>query len=649
MKTQEKQLLQKIQKNFYLIDSMTKISCIIVTCDMEKEKGFSVFHSICSILKQVMDDFELIIIDNSNKKDIENIKKIKDYSNRLNRLRKKPVRIELINNSKPLNINLARNIGAKKAKGDVLVFIEADTIILNKDGFSLIYKFSKKFDFGYGARRYWTSIGWFEKKTKIVLEELQEGTNELLRLNIGDYPENFKKKKDGEVFNDIQRHTFIANFGFCKREIFLKMKGFPLYDKLDLSDDCFIYRLLKSGYKYKFLNSISVVHISHKRNRINDSLNLQKYVNELVANGDYWCHIAKTFSDRINLSEIIEPLKEVHYDYRIKEMYLRYREMYPLNIKKGDKKITYWRKNNIFSIIDFSILIRKLIEAKNVDEYIKASGADFDNLAAIIKIAVKNDVVFINKRGKIFNSNYFDKKRPILKNNIKLIPKSDFNQFPCDIDSRIKRAEFLINRYPFVEYLRLAIIGEDDFLSPLLKDYANFQPIILEKDKRIIKKLKEIDKDVKVYNVDLANDNEFKSINIPKIKTFIVDPPYTINGLLTFIYRGLSLLSENKDIKEFYVILNPAMIGNDFYKIIDILTDSKVYLYEVINDFSQYKLPKNYKEYDRASNFLKNMHLSQKAITYSSSSSLYIFRTIKPKIDNIKRFINYSKIYQHYL
>ena len=205
----------------------------MISCDLEKEKGLSVFHSICSILNQDLDTFELIVVDNSNKKDNNNVEKLTSYFNSVNKKRKKPIKIKIINKSKPLNVNVARNIGAKAASGDVLVFIEADTMLLNNDCFSSISKFSKKFDFGYGARRYWTKIGWFEANSKAVLEEVLEGKNDLLKLNIGDYPDSFKNKKDGEVFCQLQEHTFIANFGFCKKQIFLKLKGFPLYGELD--------------------------------------------------------------------------------------------------------------------------------------------------------------------------------------------------------------------------------------------------------------------------------------------------------------------------------------------------------------------------------------------------------------------------------
>jgi predicted methyltransferase len=299
--------------------------------------------------------------------------------------------------------------------------------------------------------------------------------------------------------------------------------------------------------------------------------------------------------------------------------------------------------------MDFSFLINKLINTKFLNDFIKKSSADFDNLAIIIKLSTDNNIVKINKDGRIKYLSFFEKNQKIFFNENKLIPNNKLNQFPCDVNSRKRRAKFIIDRYPFVEYLRFAIIGEDDFISPFFKDMNNFSPIVLEKDKRIIKKLKSINKNLKIFDIDLAKENSFDECNIPDISTFITDPPYTFNGALLFIMRGLSLLSDNSELKEFYVVLNPTMMGKNIQKIIDILSASQVFLYGVIENFSQYKLPINFKERERANNFLRKMKIKEDSLLYSSSSNLYIFRTYKPSIKNIKEYINLKKLYQHYL
>ncbi len=627
---------------------MIKLSCIVIACDSERGKGNSVYHCLSSILKQDLESFELIVVDNSNFKSVEKIKKIKKYCSDLNNKRKFPVQIKIVNKKKPININFARNFGAKSARGDILVFTEDDTVMLDNSFFSSIINFSKFYDFGYGAKRLWTRPGWFQRNSKKVLSEALEGRYDLLIKNSGSIPQSFKGDKDGDIFYEIQGHTFIANFGFCKKDLFLKVGGFPLYEKLDLSDDCLMYRLFKSGSRYKFLGDLIVAHVSHKKNRSNNTSNLKRYFKELINNNDYWCHVFKTFKTDIDLSEVIEPLESLHYDYRLKEMYFKYIDSCPLNLSFKNKNFNSWKKNNIFCIIDFSRLIHFLIKAKNIDEFVKVSNADFDNLAPVIEVAILNGVISVNKKGLIKNLNFFDKRSDLSYKKNNFIPNVKYNQFPCDDESRLRRARLITDNYPFVEYFRFAIIGEDDFISPLFRDFYNFYPIVLEKDNRIIKRLKDSG-NTEVYKVDLTNDNDFKKINIPRVKTFITDPPYTLHGSLSFIYRGLSLLSEDDDVKEFYVILNPAMIGKNIYKIKKILLESDVYLYKTIDNFSQYKLPLKYNEYNRANSFFKKNGISSNIIKYSSSSSLYVFRTIKPNLNKIKKFVNNDKIYKHYL
>lgn len=626
---------------------MSKLSCVLITCDSEKNKGGSVFHVLNMILKQDFRDFELILVENSHNKNKKKIIKLKNYIRKLNEEREKPISISIINKKRSLNVNLARNLGGKKAQSDLLLFIEDDTIMLGYNYFSLIYRFSKKFDFGYGAKRLWTKKNWFQKKSDLILKKINNIN--FLKKYSGNIPNDFKDKKDIEIFYLLQEYTFIANFGFCKKDLFFKLGGFPLYKNLDLSDDCLMYRLFNSGAKYKFLGKLSVLHVSHYRPRNNSAENLNLYTEELRNNNHYWCHIHKTFKENILIREIIEPLTSIHYEYRLREIYFKYLNLYPLDIKEKSKDIFYWRSNNILDILDFSILMKKLIESDSLDDFVKKSCADFDNLAMFIKLAVDNNIIKIIKNGKIKYLNFFENYKKIYFHKIKFLPNYKLNQFPCDDNSRIKRAKFIINRYHFVEYLRFAIIGDDDFLSPLFKNIDNFSPIVLEKDRRIIKRLKLINKNLEIFNVDLLKESDFSDCKILKVSTFITDPPYTLNGALLFIMRGLSLLEKNNNLKEFYVILNPVMIGKNIEKIINILSSAGIFLHYIDENFSQYKLPNHYKERDRANKFLKEINLKQNVLKYSSSSNLYIFRTFNPNIENIKKNINFKEIYRHYL
>lgn len=323
----------------------------------------------------------------------------------------------------------------------------------------------------------------------------------------------------------------------------------------------------------------------------------------------------------------------------------------PLDLECSSyKKRKYWIKNNLFCKIDLSKIILLLQNSKNLDDFVKKSTADFDNLAQIINLAIKHKIVKISKSGKIYKSfefHFTHLKEPSKKLRLDLSPKSNLNQFPCDENSRNKRALFLKSRYPFAEYLKFAIIGEDDFLSTEFVNNYWAWPIIIEKDKRILNIIKKVSCRFEIIEDDVCNFPHLKKL--PKVQTFITDPPYTLNGSLSFIYAGLKMLNKDSDVKEFYVILNPTIMGKHFFVVQKVLLESNVYLAETINNFSQYKLPDNFQEKKRAAKFLKKINLSSNSLTYSSSSNMYIFRTILPNLIKLRKQINFKKIYQHYL
>lgn len=133
-----------------------------------------------------------------------------------------------------------------------------------------------------------------------------------------------------------------------------------------------------------------------------------------------------------------------------------------------------------------------------------------------------------------------------------------------------------------------------------------------------------------------------------KVQTFMIDPPYTKNWILLFIYKGLQLIDlSSKEIHEFYVILNQSMTKNFMYKIQSILSWCWIWVHEVRPEFGYYVLPKEYSEYTRAMDFLDKNSISTEKLTYSSSSSLYIFRTIQPNLDMLRENIDMKMIYKH--
>jgi glycosyltransferase involved in cell wall biosynthesis len=626
------------------------ISCIVLSCNSNIGKGNSVFHCLCSIFNQAYDDVaEIILVENSYKKNV-NVDKIKNKIDQWNKKRKIPFKFKIINNTLSLGRGMARNVGAEEASGNIFIFIDDDTIILDKTAFLKIYKLSQKFDYGYGSKRLWTIKSSFQKHSSIILKRMEVDDFNLLRKTSSKLKE--LPCREEAKNKDLLTRTFIGNFGFCSKNAFNKSGGFLNLKHYGFEDDYLMFQLFKNNYKFVLMDDISVVHINHEVKN-EGTRNLIDYFLKLTEDNYYWFHAGETFSNKnTGRNKILEKLEALHYDYRIEKSYIDYLKSFPLNLSALDKfKMDYWKKYYLFSKIDFVRLVFLLQSSKSINDFVEKSSADFDNLAPIIKASIENNIISININGKIKKLFNFYFTRPYhlytLRHKKFINPNKKLNQFPCDSRSVDKRYEFLKSRYPFAEYLRFAIIGDDDLLSlKFVNDYWAF-PIILEKDKRIINIIKDVKNHFKIIDTDIKFiDKEEK---LPLIQTFITDPPYTLNGAMAFIYTGLKMLDNNLNEKEFYVVLNPTILGKNIFILQNILFKSNIYLKEIVKNFSQYELPHKYKERTRANKFLQTHKVKSQSLSYSSSSDLYIFTTIKPNLKIIKNKIDFNKLYNHYL
>lgn len=477
------------------------------------------------------------------------------------------------------------------------------------------------------------------KEASIIFKNHTENPPPLLRDN---------------VYKELQLKTFITNYGFCKKTLFDKVGGYPDFPGYGFEDDFFMFKLFETNAEFTLLDNIKVAHISHEINHKQKN-NLVLYFSELIKKGYYWFNISVIFSKlQYKKEDVLIKLLPLHYDPRVEDAYKDYLKQIPMDLStnqpvyESNKK--YWQFNNRYEKIDFAKEIDCLQNSKNLNRYVMKSESDFDNLAGIIKVAIQYGFIEITNKGeikKLFDFHFTKPDLSDISKAPKLIPDSNLNQFPCDEDSVKRRLAFIKERYPYVEYLSLGIIGDDDFLSLEMVNEHWLWPTIIEKDIRIIKVIKKFTSRSKILEFDIHKIA--KDRNMPIVQTFITDPPYTLHGSLAFTLTGLKMLPKTSEIKEFYVILNPTMLGKHLYKIVTTLSSCGVFLTEVHTNFSQYRLPENFDEYKRAASFLKQINIETEALEYSSSSNLYVFRTINPKIAKLTKQIDFDKLYKHYL
>ncbi len=166
-------------------------------------------------------------------------------------------KVRLIENDRD-NLSRGRNLGAKKAKGEYIVFMDDDMLTFDPYTFLKLKKLSAGKIYGYSATRLWTKPEWLE-------------TFRLKGSPIAEINEDFEKfcaEPSGLVRgkNDNKRlvRTYIGNFGFVKKEA-LKSVGwwderYIGYGKED--NDLCLRMLLKFG-KPELISPIKVAHLWH--------------------------------------------------------------------------------------------------------------------------------------------------------------------------------------------------------------------------------------------------------------------------------------------------------------------------------------------------------------------------------------------------
>lgn len=337
---------------------------------------------------------------------------------------------------------------------------------------------------------------------------------------------------------------------------------------------------------------------------------------------------------------------------QILSAYQLYLTKTPLDLvgESADRQ-TNWKDNYQYSLLKYNQLLAVVLQSTSLDEFVRASTSDFDNIAPFLQSLIESNIIRIESNGAITALIDFTTPSPATAAPVEtIIPRADFNQFPCDQNSRTKRHDLLKARYPHATKIRVGIVGDDDLLSIELSPDPRFETLVLEKDPRIVKLLAgHTNQQCQLVTMDITDINEDDTNQEEKVQTFITDPPYTVDGALAFIRAGLSIMENNGEQKEFYVVLNPTMMGRKMQTVLRILSLAGITLTHVVENFSQYKLPTNFAERTRANGFLAAHGVDANALHYSSSSNLYVFATSSNQAaHDLTAHIDFSKLYEHY-
>lgn len=219
------------------------VSLIIPNFNGEK------YLSVClsSILKSSYKNFEILIIDDGSTD--KSVRVIKSFQ-------KKDKRVELIKNSINIGAAASRNKAVRKAKGEIVVFLDNDTEV-KKDFLSQLIKPILK-DKKVGATQ--ALLLDFENRDIIQMAggRLMRETGWLLSFN---HKDNYKKVK-----NDLKEKEIVAiSAAFAvRKEIFNKIGGFDEKEAVTTEDLDFCWRVWIAGYKILLAPKAIVYHYTKK-------------------------------------------------------------------------------------------------------------------------------------------------------------------------------------------------------------------------------------------------------------------------------------------------------------------------------------------------------------------------------------------------
>jgi len=234
----------------FMENKQSTISVILITYGRKEDLE----SCLDSVLKQEYNNYELIIVDNNEDELISNY--LKELISRIKY--KDKVRYYKVN--KNLGVTGGRNFGIKKTKGDILVFIDDDAFLENKNAFQKIHSIFFK-DSQIGALSF-KIINYYSKKI-----ERKEFPHKNKRL---DPDKQFETSYFIGAGHAIKKEIF-NSIGLYSEDFFYGM------EELDLS-----FKIIDIGYKIYYYPEVIVWHKQSLEGRLTEKEKWQKILENRI-------------------------------------------------------------------------------------------------------------------------------------------------------------------------------------------------------------------------------------------------------------------------------------------------------------------------------------------------------------------------------
>lgn len=332
----------------------------------------------------------------------------------------------------------------------------------------------------------------------------------------------------------------------------------------------------------------------------------------------------------------------------LKVAYADYLELLPLQLHPGDaERVQCWRRNEQLTERGFSRLVAALAGAPHLDDLSARCDLDFDNLAPVLSALTGHGLLAISPDGGLRWSLPPSPAPAASPTVVYEHPAANWNQFPCDLESRQARVRLITRDHPFGSFARIGLIGDDDLLSLALAATGHLQPVVLEGNPELRCHLRRLASAhafaIETHPLDVRDLNADIQALSP-VDAFITDPPYSYDGVLTFVYQGLRLLRRTDD-NRFYLVVNTMMLGRDLHRIQYALVRSGAVLLDVRPAANRYPFPDGYSEAQRMRTFLDQVGGGAR-MAFSSSSSTFVWSAPEPDLARLRTLFDPSRIYR---